>query len=152
MSLSEGLASQKFKSLLPTASTFHPFQGVVLDSMVSMLLIFQSEKLRNRSRDMIWVPQCSDNMPLSRIHTVWYCCLVISLKMPTGAGKAYNQRPQSLMGREAGEGGNTGPTGGFWIWGPLTWTRVKRTRREGHWEREMDRQEGGRGEKRNLCC
>ena len=45
MSLSEDSASQKFKSLLPAASTFHPFQDVALDSMVSMLLIFQSEKL-----------------------------------------------------------------------------------------------------------
>ena len=152
MSLSEGSASQKFKSLLPAASTFHPFQDVALDSMVSMLLIFQSEKLRNRSRDTIWVPQCSDNMPLSRIHTTWCCCPVISLKMPTGPGKACNQRPQSLMSREEGEGGNTGPTGAFCIWEPLTWTRVRRTRREGHWERKMDRREGDREEKRSLCC
>ena len=71
-----------------------------------MFLIFQSEKLRNRSRDTIWVPQCSDNMPISRIHTTWCCCPVISLKMPTGPGKACNQRPQSLMSRERGEGGN----------------------------------------------
>ena len=155
MSLSEGSASQKFKSLLPAASTFYPFQDVALDSMVSMLLIFQSEKLRNRSRDMIWVPQCSDNMPLSRIHTMWCCCPVISLKMPTGAGKACNQRSQSLMSRE---GGNTGPTGAFCIWEPLTWTRVKRTRREGHWERKMDRQErtGEKGGvsivRKRLCC
>ena len=78
--------------------------------------------------------------------------------MPTGARKACNQRPQSLMSREGGEGGNTGPTTGFWIWGPLTWTRVKRT---GEKDIGRERWTDGRGVgekrgvsavRRSLCC
>lgn len=73
--------------------------------------------------------------------------------MPYRGRKACNQRPQSLMSRRgAGRGRKHRLKRGLSDMGASNLTRVKRTRREGHWERKIDRREGDREEKRSLCC
>ena len=136
--------------------------GGALNSVESKLLTIQREKLRTRNWHMTWGPKVLWSLVFIQIPPLWFSFFVISLKMPTGAVKVCNQRPQSLMSRERGGGegpahqGASGQCRGERR--ALTWARVRRTRRGGHRERKMDRQErtGEKGGvsivRKRLCC
>ena len=136
--------------------------GGALNSVESKLLTLQKEKLRTRNWHMTWGPKVLRSLVFIQIQPLWFSFFVISLKMPTGAVKLCNQRPQSLMSRERGGGEGPAHRGASGQgWGErraLTWARVRRARRGGHQERKMDRWER-RGKKRGvsvvrrrLCC